>query len=76
MEIKDFKSYLFAYTNKMECKAIFLDMDGTLLNSEKEVSDYSIKILKEIKQKGIEIILISGRCNKSIEHIVKNRINK
>lgn len=40
MEIKDFKSYLFAYTNKMECKAIFLDMDGTLLNSEKEVSDY------------------------------------
>ena len=75
MEIKDFKSYLFAYTNKMECKAIFLDMDGTLLNSEKEVSDYSIKILKEIKQKGIEIILISGRCNKSIEHIVKNRIN-
>ena len=75
MEIKDFKSYLFAYTNKMKCKAIFLDMDGTLLNSEKEVSDYSIKILKEIKQKGIEIILISGRCNKSIEHIVKNRIN-
>ena len=75
MEIKDFKSYLFAYTNKMECKAIFLDMDGTLLNSEKEVSDYSIKILKEIKQKGIEIILISGRCNESIEHIVKNRIN-
>ena len=75
MEIKDFKSYLFAYTNKMECKAIFLDMDGTLLNSEKEVSDYSIKILKEIKEKGIEIILISGRCNESIEHIVKNRIN-
>ena len=75
MGIKDFKSYLFAYTNKMECKAIFLDMDGTLLNSEKEVSDYSIKVLKEIKQKGIEIILISGRCNKSIEHIVKNRIN-
>lgn len=75
MGIKDFKSYLFAFTNKMECKAIFLDMDGTLLNSEKEVSNYTIQILQKIKQKGIEIILISGRCNRSIEYIVKNRIN-
>ena len=60
MGIKDFKSYLFAFTNKMECKAIFLDMDGTLLNSEKEVSNYTIQILQKIKQKGIEIILFNG----------------
>jgi hypothetical protein len=56
-------------------KAIFLDMDGTLLNSYKEVSTRTIETLKKIKESGIEIILISGRCNKSIEYIVKNRIN-
>lgn len=57
-------------------KAIFLDMDGTLLNSQKEVSDKTIEILHRLAKKGIEIVLVSGRCNKSIKYIVKNRINK
>ncbi len=56
-------------------KAIFLDMDGTLLNSYKEISNRTKETLLKIKENGIEIILISGRCNKSIEYIVKNRIN-
>ncbi len=57
------------------CKAIFLDMDGTLLNSKKEISNKTKEILLKIYRSGIEIILISGRSNKSIEYIVKNRIN-
>ena len=56
-------------------KAIFLDMDGTLLNSKKEISNKTKEILLKIYRSGIEIILISGRSNKSIEYIVKNRIN-
>ena len=56
-------------------RAIFLDMDGTLLNSQKDVSSRTKETLLEVKQRGVEIILISGRCNKSIEYIVKNRIN-
>lgn len=57
-------------------KAVFLDMDGTLLNSEKEVSSKTLDVLFKLKQSGIELILISGRCNKSIEYIARNRINK
>lgn len=56
-------------------KIIFLDMDGTLLNSNKEVSSATIETLLKIRKKGLDIVLISGRCNKSIEYIVKNRIN-
>ena len=48
-------------------KAIFLDMDGTLLNSKKEISNKTKEILLKIYRSGIEIILISGRSNKSIE---------
>lgn len=57
-------------------KAIFLDMDGTLLNSQKEVSDKTIETLYRLAKKGIEIVLVSGRCNKSIKYIAQNRINK
>lgn len=56
-------------------RAIFLDMDGTLLNSEKDISNETKETLLKIKKCGIEIILISGRSNKSIEYIAKNRIN-
>lgn len=56
-------------------KAIFLDMDGTLLNSNKDISERTKQILLKIKKKGIEIVLASGRCNKSMEYIAKNRIN-
>ena len=56
-------------------KAIFLDMDGTLLNSNKDISNKTKEILLKMKKSGIEIILISGRSNKSIEYIAKNRIN-
>lgn len=56
-------------------KAIFLDMDGTLLNSKKEISNKTKDVLLKLKNSGIEIILISGRCNKSIEYITENRIN-
>lgn len=57
-------------------KAIFLDLDGTLLNSQKEVSNKTIETLQRLVKKGIEIVLVSGRCNKSVTYIVKNRINK
>lgn len=56
-------------------KIIFLDMDGTLLNSKKEISNKTKETLLKIKEMGIEIILISGRSNKSIEYIANNRIN-
>lgn len=45
----------------MDIKYIFIDLDGTLLNSEKKVSEYTKKILYKIISKGINIVLTSGR---------------
>ena len=45
----------------MDLKAIVLDLDGTLLNSEKIVSPKTKQKLIEAQEKGIKVILASGR---------------
>ena len=42
-------------------KLVAIDLDGTLLNSVGEVSEKTKKILKEAQNKGVEIVLSSGR---------------
>lgn len=41
-------------------KAIALDMDNTLLNSNKEISVTNRDVLRYLNRKGIRIILCSG----------------
>jgi len=48
-------------------KAICMDLDGTLLNSEKEISDKTIRGLKKFASKGGTLILASGRTYKRME---------
>ena len=48
-------------------KIVFIDIDGTLVNDEKIVSEENIKAIKKIKEKGIEVVLASGRPYHSIE---------
>lgn len=45
----------------MNIKAIVLDIDGTLLNSNKEISPKTHAALIEAQEKGIKLILASGR---------------
>lgn len=45
----------------MKIKAIALDLDGTLLNSEHRISQENKKTLHELNEKGIRIILVTGR---------------
>lgn len=45
---------------------IILDLDGTLLKSEKKVSDESKKYLKKLKDLGYIIVIASGRIYESI----------
>ncbi|WAA09124.1 Cof-type HAD-IIB family hydrolase [Fervidibacillus albus] len=45
----------------MAIKAIVCDMDGTLLNSQHKISPNTLKKLIELQQKGIKLILASGR---------------
>ncbi|EOL43402.1 Cof-type HAD-IIB family hydrolase [Enterococcus caccae] len=45
----------------MDVKAIVLDIDGTLLNDEKKLTDQTKKVLITAQKKGIKVILASGR---------------
>jgi hypothetical protein len=42
-------------------KAVFLDMDGTLLRSDHSVSEPTIQTIKALAAKGIPVILVSAR---------------
>lgn len=45
-------------------KAVISDLDGTLLNSNHEISSYSKEIIGEIIKKGIKFIIATGRHHK------------
>ena len=51
-------------------KIISLDLDGTLLNNQKEISSYSESILKRLQEKGYIIVLNSGRFYRETKKFV------
>lgn len=59
-------------------KAIALDMDNTLLNSQKEISVTNQDVLRYLSRKGIRVILCSGRPFATLKpfldqlHLTKN----
>lgn len=42
-------------------KLVVCDLDGTLLNDKKLISDYTVKVLQETRRQGIRICFASGR---------------
>lgn len=40
---------------------ICLDLDGTLLNDQKEISPYTFRVLKTLQQQGHAIMIATGR---------------
>lgn len=42
-------------------KLIITDMDGTLFHSDKSVSDYTLETIKQIREKGIDFTVCTGR---------------
>ena len=52
--------------SKVKCRMLALDLDGTLLNSNHEVSLHNIKILNTVEQQGTLVILVSGRMHQSM----------
>ncbi len=45
----------------MQYKLLVLDLDGTLTNSKKEITERTKTILLEVQKKGVKIVLASGR---------------
>lgn len=52
-------------------KSIALDLDGTLLNSKKEISKKNIDILRKLYEKGIEILIVTGRSYSATKSVIK-----
>lgn len=52
----------------MEYKLVAIDMDGTLLNSKNEVSQRTKEAIIKAKEKGVHIVLATGRILKSALH--------
>lgn len=46
---------------KLNVQMIALDLDGTLLNSQKKLTDFTADALKEAVRKGIHVVLATGR---------------
>lgn len=51
----------------MDYRLIAIDMDGTLLNSNKEISDRTFRAIQKAVKKGIHIVLSTGRLLKSAQ---------
>ena len=53
-------------------KLIALDLDGTLLNSQKRLSQRNEEVLKECIRRGIEIVPCTGRIWNGIPEFIRN----
>ena len=47
-----------------------MDLDGTLLNDDKNISSYTVSILKKCKETGIKIVIATGRSRLQAEKII------
>jgi len=55
----------------MKYKAIFIDLDGTLLNNFKRISQTSVKAIKAAQKRGVLVVINSGRTPYEIEKILR-----
>lgn len=54
--------------NKKEKYLIAIDLDGTLLNDDKTISPFTIKVLNSLEKEGNFIVLCSGRASRSVQY--------
>lgn len=53
-------------------KAIFVDLDGTLLNSQKNISHKNLECLNNFIENGVHVVVATGRTIKSVRRIVSS----
>lgn len=52
-------------------KLIAIDLDGTLLNSKKEITKENMEALHYARQKGVKIVICTGRPYLGMKHLVE-----
>lgn len=56
---------------KLPVKLIALDLDDTLLNDNREIDDLTVEVLRECAERGIYVVLCSGRAEDGILPFVR-----
>lgn len=51
-------------------KLVAIDLDGTLLNTHKELSEENKQAIQEVKAEGVKVVLCTGRPLKAIAHLL------
>ena len=57
--------------DSLKIKIVFFDIDGTLTNSNKVMSENTINTLNKLIEKNIFIVICSGRANSYIKQYLK-----
>jgi len=57
--------------NPEDIKAVVIDIDGTLLNSDEEIPQENINVIRELQRLGKKIIFASGRGLKSAKSVIE-----
>ena len=52
-------------------KALALDIDGTLLNTKKEVTPEVLKEVRRLQEESVPVMIASGRPHEGIRHVAK-----
>ena len=52
----------------MAYELLVLDVDGTLVNTQKEITDRTRDAILECQEQGIKVAIASGRCTEGIRH--------
>src|SRR5205823_14074413 len=52
-------------------RMIAIDLDGTLLDDSKQISERTIKALASIASQGVKLVIASARPPRSVRHIYK-----
>ena len=65
--LSDIKSTL--HPNSLNTKIFFADLDGTLLNKQKQITPLTYQTLKDWTDKGHKLVLCSGRALDSVIHV-------
>lgn len=53
-------------------KLIAIDLDGTLLNSDKKIPEENVKAIQAAAKAGVKIVLCTGRPKSGILPFLKN----
>lgn len=70
--LSDIEQLMLSQKQKSSFKMVAVDLDGTLLNSEHQLSSRAIASIQKIAKAGLIILLATGRMTSAVKKHWKN----